>query len=97
MKSDEVSLNFQGVNPTDVGLLSIEKRLRRVHEESPYGSSIKVSFIRSNDVVKGVIKITSAAASFVATFTGEGLRHVSDGLIEQIRQQLRKWKIHRFD
>jgi hypothetical protein len=96
MKVDDITVKFKDFDPSEVVQHSVEKLMRRLHEESPYGSSLKVSFVQTNNVIKGVIQITSAAASFVATSTGDGLKRVSMELAQQIHNQLSKWKITRF-
>ncbi len=96
MKSEDVDLKFQGFDPSELMSTYLETILRAVHEESPYGSSIRATFTRTNDVIVGVLHITSAATSFVANTTGNGLKRVGEELVLQIRGQIDKWKQVRF-
>jgi hypothetical protein len=96
MKIEDVNLKFQGFDPSELMSTYLETILRAVHEESPYGSTVKATFTRTNDAIVGVLNITSVATSFVAKTTGNGLKRVGEELVQQIRGQIDKWKQVRF-
>jgi len=96
MKFEDIVLNYQGFNPSELVDSHLNLIVRAIYEKAPYGSSLKAHFSQSEDMFKGVIKITSKAGSFFATTTGPVLNDVSQKLFQQIRQRLDKWKTNRF-
>lgn len=93
---DNPSLKFQGFHPSDFTRSYVDNKIQALHEEAPYGATIKAAFTRKDHLFKGAITIYSSAGKFFAIASGRKFKEVNHKLIEQIRKQLKKWKSKRF-
>lgn len=96
MTFDDVVIQYHGFQPTPAARSYVETMMREIHEESPYGATLKASFSRSKYLFKGTIRISSAAGPFFASASGPGLLEVTKLLLERMRRRLSKWKSKRF-
>ncbi len=60
--------------------------------ESPRSAVLKASFVKKNDVFKGIVKIQTAAGPFFASAANSSLKKVSEKLTGQLRRRIQKWK-----
>ncbi|MEK6553817.1 MAG: hypothetical protein AABZ31_01140 [Bdellovibrionota bacterium] len=89
-------VTFKGFHPSDYTVNYIESVLDHIREESPYGAALRATFKRENNVIRGMINVTSSAGKFFAIAEGSRLHEVSQRLNHQLRRQLSKWKKLRF-
>lgn len=94
---DDCLLKIQGFHPTEFTRSYLNDKISAIHDEAPYGSTLKAVFTRRNHLFKGVVTIYSSAGKFFAVASGSRLRDVMHKLTEQIRKQLDKWKSQRFE
>lgn len=96
MFMDNSSVKFQGFHPSEFTQRYIDEIVSELHEEAPYGSTLKAVFTRKDHQIKAVVTIHSSAGRFFAVASGTRVRDVSHKIVEQIRKQLSKWKSKRF-
>lgn len=96
MFMDNSFLKFQGFHPSEFTRNHLDEVISELHEEAPYGSTLKAVFTRKDHMFKGVVVINSSAGKFFAVASGTRVREVSHKIVEQIRKQLSKWKSKRF-
>lgn len=96
MLFDDCNIQFQGFHPSDFTRSYLNDKMSALHEETPYGASLKATFSRNDADFKGVVTIHSSAGKFFAVATGRKLKEVTQKLMEQIRKQLDRWKTNRF-
>lgn len=94
---DDCLLKIQGFHPSEFTRSYLNEKISAIHDEAPYGSTLKAVFTRRNHLFKGVVTIYSSAGKFFAVASGSRLKDVTHKLIEQIRKQLDKWKSQRFE
>lgn len=94
---DDFLLTYQGFHPSEFTRQYLEDRLGELHDECPYGSTLRVTFTRHEGEFKGMVRIHSSAGNFFAIATDAKLRETTKKLVEQVRRQLGKWKSHRFE
>lgn len=93
---DDRYLKFQGFYPSDFTRAYVDDKMCAIHEEAPYGSTLKATFSRSDHLFRGVVTIYSSAGKFFAMATGTKLKEVTQKIVEQLRKQLNRWKSQRF-
>ena len=89
-------VQFKGFHPSDYTKNYLEHILSHIQEESPYGSALRATFSRENNVIRGMVRVTSSAGRFFAIAEGSRLHEVGQKLNQQMRRQLEKWKSLRF-
>lgn len=97
MLTENRFLKFQGFQPSDFTHSYLSDRMDAIHDESPYGSTLKAIFTRKDKLFKGMVTIYSSAGKFFAVASGHRLHDVTHKLTERIRRQLDRWKSRRFD
>ena len=95
MAFSSLLIQYHGFHPSQFTQSYLSSMMEELHEESPYGSTLRATFSRKNKVIKGVVQITSAAGPFFAVASGTGLKEVSKKLTLQMRRRLEKWKSKR--
>lgn len=95
-KFEEVKVRYNNVHPSESTDQFIQTQLKEIHEESPYGSVMNVSFSDRRGTVKGVIQINSSAGRFFVTAESDDLLEVTKTMLEHMRRKLKKWKHNRF-
>ncbi len=93
---DDLFLAFHGFQPSDITRSYLHDKMNALQNEAPYGSNLKATFTRRDNLYQGVITIYSSAGRFFAAASGEKIKEVTRKLIEQIRTQLNRWKKQRF-
>lgn len=96
MRFEDISIKYCGFHPSEFMQTYLESLLHEIHEEAPYGASLRATFIRRERELKGIVRINSAAGSFMAIASGRGLHDVAKHLLDQMRRKLSKWKSRRF-
>lgn len=96
MRDGDISVQFQGFQPSKFTRDFVEEKLAEIREESPFGAALRASFTRQKDIVKGIISVTSKRGKFFAVASAEQVDEVGRQLFSRIRRQLMKWKETRF-
>lgn len=92
MTYEDFHVQYQGFHPSDFTKGFIETLLSELKSESPRGAVLKASFVKKNDVFKGIVKIQTAAGPFFASAANSSLKDVSEKLTGQLRRRIQKWK-----
>ncbi|MGE0171053.1 HPF/RaiA family ribosome-associated protein [Nocardioides sp.] len=94
---NDVIIQFQGFHPSELFRSYLESRLSELHDQSPYGSTLRVHFTRHKTRWKATLRIMSPVREFFAVAEGRGLHEVSKRLFSRIHRQLERWKSRRFE
>jgi hypothetical protein len=97
VNTQDVLVEFKDFIPSDSVKLELDSALRMMHEELPYGSTVRASFSKNFDQVEGVIQVASPAKPFFAVSTATGVMEVTKNLVAQIRKRLSVWHATRFE
>ena len=89
-------MHFKGFHPSEYTKTYLQSVVDHIQEESPRGADLDVTFKRENNVIRGMIRVTSSAGKFFAIAQGQRLHEVTQRLNQQLRRQLSKWKALRF-
>lgn len=92
MTYEDFYVKYQGFHPSDFTKGFIEAVLNELKIESPHGAVLRASFIKKNDLFKGIVKIQTAAGPFFASATNSSLKEVSEKITDQLRRRIQKWK-----
>lgn len=90
------SLQFEGFRPSDLTFSFLKRKVSAIYEEAPYDSYLSAVFKRKNRTFEGQIVINAKAGRFIAVASGQNIKELSYRLIEQIQNQIDKWKAQRF-
>jgi len=96
MKIGDIRIRYHGFHPSEYMKSHLDSIMQEIYDESPDGCSLRASFSRHKDILKGIIQVTSPAGHFFASATGKGLHEVANRLLLQMRRRLDKWKSKRF-
>lgn len=96
MSSDDVFVQYQGFHPSEHTQNFIRALLQEIHDESPYGSTVRAIFSKREGMFKGTINVRSAAGPFFVIALHGSLIEVAERLLRQMRRKLDKWKSTRF-
>ncbi len=97
MEISEMTMSYQGFQPSDFTRSYLEQTMAELYNESPNGSFFQAAFSRQNHIFKARIRINSANGHFFAVASGKKLKDVTHKVAFQIRKQLGKWKSLRFN
>lgn len=97
MYTSEQQLKFQGFHPSSFTRSYLQDRMDQLLDESPDGATLKATFSRDGHSFKGLIAINSSAGRFFSVAQGTRLKEVVNNLTKQIRRDLARWKVKRFD
>ena len=95
MSKHSVNINYHGFHPSDDTKHFVEAVIHEIHEELPGGATVKASFSKNKDIVKGVLQVGSYAGPFFSVAASHNLKDVTFKLLEQMRRRLEKWKYKR--
>lgn len=96
MLMDNLFLNFKGFQPSRALRLYLDDKLKSIHDEAPYGSTLKASFHRTDHLFKGIVTVYSSVGKFFAEASGEAIDEVAKKLSEKIKRKLNRWKSQRY-
>ncbi|MEK6555729.1 MAG: hypothetical protein AABZ31_10840 [Bdellovibrionota bacterium] len=89
-------LKFQGFTPSEFTFSFLNKKLNAISEEAPYDSHLSAVFARKGLTFEGQIQVNATAGKFAATASGQNIKEMTYRLVEQIQNQIDKWKTQRF-
>lgn len=92
MSKENIILTYQGFTPSEYTKEYIYSIMQEINQESPESTHLKVSFIKKNKEVKGMIHVYSAAGSFFSTAIGSHSKLVAEKMLNQVRRKISKWK-----
>lgn len=96
-------LDFRDLTPDQMTLERVHLAMSRIYAQAPYGSdcTCEISEVEaSSQPASGVqvrIHVESADDEFEAIATGHDIKVMLRDAEDQIHQQLRAWRGHRFD
>lgn len=94
---DDLFIQYRGFSPSKFAQTYVEDVMRKLHEEAPSSSLIRVSIARASPkTFKGFVRISSHAGTFFAMGSSTSLIELAHQLLERTRRQLAKWKSRRF-
>lgn len=94
---DDCQIQFEGFDPSDFIRSFLGDKIDSIYEEAPYKSRLKAFFRKKEQVFEGVVRISSAVGSFLATASDDQIKNVVHKLEAQLREQLNSWKSQRFN
>ncbi|MBY0555062.1 hypothetical protein K2P97_11080 [bacterium] len=97
MSKKAIVINYHNFHASKGTQLFIDSLIREIHQELPDGSTIKATFSKKDDVVKGMLQVGSYAGPFFAVAASDNLNEVTVRLVDQIRRRIEKWKSKRHD
>jgi hypothetical protein len=95
MSKSSVNINYHGFHPSDETKHFVAAVIHEIQEELPGGATVKASFSKNKDIVKGILQIGSYAGPFFSVAASHNLKDVTFKLLEQMRRRLEKWKYKR--
>jgi ribosome-associated translation inhibitor RaiA len=95
MPTSKFTVYFHDFHPSEATKEYIERIIGDIQNELPGGATAKATFSLRDDVVKGMLQVTSYYGPFFSSETGEDLQKVTLKLVEQVRRRLKKFKSKR--
>lgn len=97
MSKKAIVINYHNFHVSNGTQLFINSLIEEIHQELPEGSTIRATFSKKDDVVKGMLQVGSYAGPFFAVAASENLNEVTVRLVDQMRRRIEKWKSRRHD
>lgn len=95
--SKAIVINYHNFHASIGTQIFIDSLIQEIHQELPEGSTVKATFSKKDEVVKGMLHVGSYAGPFFAVATSDNLNEVTVKLVDQMRRRIEKWKSKRHD
>ena len=97
MSKNRVSVIYHDFHPSDYTKEFIESVVNEIHQELPRSSTVKATFSKKGDLIKGMLHVGSHSGPFFTVAASEDLREVTLKLVEQMRRRVEKYKSRQHD
>lgn len=95
MLTNPITIRYDGFYPSAYTKNKIEDTMHEILNEAPTGGTLQATFTKNNEIVKGLVQVSSSAGPFFAIVTDTDLQEVCRKLLMNIRRRLDKWKAKR--
>lgn len=92
MSKKSVSVVYHDFHPSSYTKEFIESVVEEIHSELPNGSTVKATFTKKDELIKGMLHVGSHSGPFFTVAAAEDLREVTVKLVEQMRRRVEKYK-----
>lgn len=97
MLKSNVAVQFNNFHPSENTKNFVGSVIENIQGELPAGSTVRATFTKQKNIVKGMLQIGSYSGPLFAVASAEGLKEVTFRLVEQIRRRMDKWKSRRHE
>jgi hypothetical protein len=88
----DISIEYTGFQPSFPTQMFIESAMQEIREDSPTGSFVQATFDKKDNIVKGIVQVSTPAGPFFAVVTGSESKEVAQNLHDRMKQRFEKWK-----
>ena len=92
MSKSNVTIQYHDFHPSENTKLFVETVIDEIYHELPQGSTVKASFSKRDDVMKGMMQVGCYNGPFFTVAASTELHEVTSRLVAQMRRRLDKWK-----
>lgn len=89
-------LNFNGMECDEETKHTIEHKLDDLLEKAPSDATSNSLFTKMKKGYTGMLNVISSQGKFVATAAGRDMNETIRSLFNEIHQQLKVWRAHRY-
>lgn len=97
MLKSNIAVQFNNFHPSQNTKNFVDSVIQSIQDELPSGATVRATFTKQKNVVKGMLQIGSYSGPLFAVASAEGLKEVTFRLVEQIRRRMDKWKSRRHE
>jgi hypothetical protein len=88
MQKNSVSIQFHDFHPSVSTKNFIDSIVESIHSELPHGSTVKATFSKKDNLIKGMLNVNSFSGPFFTVAAAEDLHQVTVKLVDLMRRRL---------
>ena len=92
MSRNNVSVICHDFHPSETTKEFINSVVEGIYSELPHGSTVKATFSKKDNLIKGMLNVNSFSGPFFTVAASEDLHQVTVKLVENMRRRIKKFK-----